>query len=65
MNMTDVVVVGAGPTGLWLACELALAGVSTVVVERSLERGPHSKALGVHGLTAALLVSAGLVLALA
>ena len=27
MNPTDVVVVGAGPTGLMLACELALAGV--------------------------------------
>ena len=27
MNPTDVIVVGAGPTGLMLACELALAGV--------------------------------------
>lgn len=32
--MTDVIVAGAGPTGLTLACELALAGVETVVVER-------------------------------
>ncbi|GAA0420177.1 FAD-dependent oxidoreductase [Streptomyces luteireticuli] len=30
----DVVVAGAGPTGLTLACELALAGVKVLVLER-------------------------------
>jgi 2-polyprenyl-6-methoxyphenol hydroxylase-like FAD-dependent oxidoreductase len=30
----DVVVAGAGPTGLMLACELQLAGVRPVVLER-------------------------------
>jgi 2-polyprenyl-6-methoxyphenol hydroxylase-like FAD-dependent oxidoreductase len=30
----EVLVVGAGPTGLTLACELALAGVRTTVLER-------------------------------
>jgi 2-polyprenyl-6-methoxyphenol hydroxylase-like FAD-dependent oxidoreductase len=30
----DVVVVGAGPTGLMLAGELALAGVAVEVIER-------------------------------
>ncbi len=47
MNM-DVIVVGAGPVGLWLASELQLAGVSTVVLERAAERSPHTKALGMH-----------------
>ncbi|MFE1299255.1 FAD-dependent oxidoreductase [Streptomyces sp. NPDC058731] len=41
--MTDVIVVGAGPTGLTLACELALAGVDTVVVERLPERMRQTK----------------------
>jgi choline dehydrogenase-like flavoprotein len=36
---TDVIVVGAGPTGLMLACELALAGVRTRILERRTE--PH------------------------
>ncbi|WP_433653911.1 FAD-dependent monooxygenase [Nocardia sp. CA-128927] len=34
---TEVLIVGAGPAGLMLAYELALAGVRTTVLERSLE----------------------------
>src|SRR5690242_17729737 len=33
----DVVVAGAGPVGLMLACELRLAGVGVLVVERLTE----------------------------
>ncbi|CAL5868446.1 uncharacterized protein PFLUO_LOCUS2671 [Penicillium psychrofluorescens] len=31
---TDVIIAGAGPVGLFLACELAVAGVSVLVLER-------------------------------
>ncbi|MER5438175.1 FAD-dependent monooxygenase [Streptomyces sp. NPDC002790] len=41
--MTDVIVAGAGPTGLMLACELALAGVQTVIVERLADRIQQTK----------------------
>ena len=37
MNDVDVAIVGAGPTGLALAGELALAGVSCAVFERRAE----------------------------
>ncbi len=42
---TDVIVVGAGPTGLTLANELGLAGVRALVLERLSERTGQSKAV--------------------
>ncbi|MFC0107561.1 FAD-dependent monooxygenase [Kibdelosporangium aridum] len=42
----DVIVVGAGPTGLMLAGELGLAGVRTVVLDRLAEPMKQSRALG-------------------
>lgn len=43
---TDVLIVGAGPTGLMLAGELGLAGVRALVVERLAEPMRQSRALG-------------------
>jgi len=40
----DVVIIGAGPVGLALACELRLAGISVVVLERLLAIDPTIKA---------------------
>ncbi|MFG2718948.1 FAD-dependent monooxygenase [Streptomyces sp. NPDC048416] len=53
--MHDVVIVGAGPVGLFLACELGLAGCSVLVLEREAEPRSPFKAmpLGVRGLSAA------------
>ncbi|MFI0740514.1 FAD-dependent monooxygenase [Streptomyces sp. NPDC021100] len=51
----DVVIVGAGPTGLTLAGELGLAGVRTVVLERTLERSGQSRALNLQPRTAEVL----------
>ncbi|MFK8850731.1 FAD-dependent oxidoreductase [Streptomyces sp. Ac-502] len=53
--MHDVLIVGAGPVGLFLACELGLAGCSVLVLEREPEpRSPWKAApLGLRGLSAA------------
>ncbi|MDT0456389.1 FAD-dependent monooxygenase [Streptomyces sp. DSM 41527] len=53
--MHDVVIVGAGPVGLFLACELGLAGCSVLVLEREPDsRSPFKgRLLGMRGLSAA------------
>ncbi|WP_431211485.1 NAD(P)-binding protein [Puia sp. P3] len=39
-NNHDVIISGAGPVGLFLACELALARCSVLILERA--EHPHS-----------------------
>ncbi|MFI6985419.1 FAD-dependent monooxygenase [Embleya sp. NPDC050154] len=56
---TDVVIAGAGPTGLMLACELRLAGVDVMVVERLSERTGESRAGGMHSRTLEVLDQRG------
>jgi len=52
---TDVLVIGAGPTGLTTAIELARRGVQVRIVERRTEPSTTSKALVVHARTLELL----------
>ncbi len=46
--MFDVIVAGAGPTGMMLASELRLHGVHVVVLEKEAEPTGHARALGLH-----------------
>ncbi len=55
----QVVISGGGPAGMWLACELRLANVSTLVVDQTPEIDPHSRALTVHPRTIEILASRG------
>lgn len=57
---TDVIIIGAGPTGLALACQLTRYGVDFVVIEKSSSITSYSKALGVHARTLEIYEQLGL-----
>lgn len=59
MNST-VTVVGGGPAGVMLACELALAGVPVVVLERKAEPNEFSAGTTLHARSVELLEQRGL-----
>src|SRR5690348_10191029 len=61
METQDVVIVGAGPTGLLLAGDLAAAGVPVTVLERRPEQENNlTRAFAVHARTLELLDARGL-----
>ncbi len=48
---TDIIIIGAGPTGLSLACQLVRYGIDFVIVEKNEGVTPYSKAIGVQART--------------
>ena len=51
ITQTEVIIVGAGPTGLSLACQLVRYGINFIIIDKSEGVTPYSKALGVHART--------------
>lgn len=49
VEAADVVILGAGPNGLMLACELALAGVRPFVLDKLPGPSDEPKANGLVG----------------
>ncbi len=56
----EVLVVGAGPTGLVAAAQLAERGVAVRIIDVAPQRSPHSRALVVHARTLELMDKMGL-----
>jgi 2-polyprenyl-6-methoxyphenol hydroxylase-like FAD-dependent oxidoreductase len=56
----DVAIIGAGPTGLSLACQFVRYGIDFVIVEKNEGLTPYSKALGVHARTLEIFEQIGL-----
>ena len=54
-----ILVIGAGPTGLAAALELARNGRAVRVVDKHATRSQHSKALGVNARTLELMEASG------
>ncbi|WP_017537471.1 FAD-dependent monooxygenase [Nocardiopsis halophila] len=57
---TDVLITGAGPAGLLLACELAAEGIDTTVIERDAERPRRSRGFNLNARSLDLLARRGL-----
>jgi 2-polyprenyl-6-methoxyphenol hydroxylase-like FAD-dependent oxidoreductase len=60
-HQTDVLVVGAGPTGLTLACELLRRGVSCRVIDKVASPATTSRALGLQPRTLELFDAMGII----
>lgn len=58
-DSVDVLVIGAGPTGLMAACELVRRGLSVRIVDERPAASTKSKAIVVHARTLELLEEAG------
>lgn len=54
-----VLIVGAGPTGLFCALELTRLGVPVRILERKTERNPWSRALAIQARTLEVLAQSG------
>jgi 2-polyprenyl-6-methoxyphenol hydroxylase-like FAD-dependent oxidoreductase len=57
---TDVIIIGAGPTGLSLAAQLIRYGINFVVIEKNETVTPFSKAIGVQARTLEIYDQLGL-----
>ena len=58
---TDVLIVGAGPTGLMLACQLARRGVRAMIIDRHAGPARETRALGVQARTMEIYTQLGVV----
>lgn len=57
---TDVIIIGAGPTGLSLACQFIRYGIDFVIVEKNESHTKFSKAIGVQARTLEIYDQLGL-----
>lgn len=58
---TDVLVVGAGPTGLMLANQLVRPGIRPLIIHRHAGRSIETRALGVQARTLEIYSKLGIV----
>src|SRR5688572_5466719 len=58
---TDVLVIGAGPTGLMLANQLARRGVRAMIIDRHAGPSLQTRALGVQARTLEIYAQLGIV----
>jgi 2-polyprenyl-6-methoxyphenol hydroxylase-like FAD-dependent oxidoreductase len=58
---TDVLIVGGGPTGLMLACQLRRFGVSFKIIDKQADRAHESRAFGIQAKSMEIFQNLGIV----
>ncbi len=56
----DVLIVGAGPTGLMMACQLARFGVSFRIIDKQVDRAKESRAFAIQARSMEILQNLGI-----
>jgi 2-polyprenyl-6-methoxyphenol hydroxylase-like FAD-dependent oxidoreductase len=57
---TDVLIVGAGPTGLMMACQLERFGVPFRIIDKQANRSQESRAFGIQAKTMEIFQNLGI-----
>ncbi len=57
---TDILIVGAGPTGLMLACQLQRFGISFRIIDKQIDRAKESRAFGIQAKSMEIFQNLGL-----
>jgi len=60
ISSTDVLIIGAGPTGLTIAVQLARYGIPFRIIDKASQRSDKSRALAVHARTLEIFARLGL-----
>ncbi len=59
--MTEVLIVGGGPTGLMMACQLLRFGVSFRIIDKQADRSQESRAFGIQAKSMEIFQNLGIV----
>ena len=58
--MTDVLIIGAGPTGLMMACQFAIRNISFRIIDKNEDHTTQSRAIVIHAASMEIFAQMGI-----